>query len=81
LITESYTDILWDHEKSGCRLETISFLTVVTKARSRLHGIFCVFLRDKGRKISVNSANVQNVYARTALTDSSSDSNSCKEQS
>ena len=73
MITETYTDILWDREKSGCRLETISFPTIVTKAGSRRHGMFCVCLRDKDRKNSVNSASVQNVCARNALTDSSSD--------
>ena len=73
MIAESYTDILRDREKSGCRLETISFPTIVTKAGSRRHGMFCVCLRDKDRKNSVNSASVQNVCARAALTDSSSD--------
>jgi len=72
LITETYTDILWDRERSGCRLETISFPAIVTKAGSRRHGKFCVCLRDKDRKNSVNSASNQNVCARIALTDSSS---------
>jgi len=73
LITETYTYILWDREKCVCRLETIRFPPIVTKAGSRKHGIFCDCLRDKDRKNSVNSASVQNVCARIALTDSSSD--------
>ena len=44
----------------------------MTKAGSRRRGMFCVCLRDKERKISVNSASIQNVCARTELTDSSS---------
>ena len=48
---ESYTDILRGREKSGCGLETISFLTVMTKDGSRLRGMFYVCLRDKDRKI------------------------------
>jgi len=47
---EAYRDILWDREKSGCRLETISFPTIVTKAGGRLRGMFCVSLRDKDIK-------------------------------
>ena len=43
------------------------------KSLSRRHGKFCVCLRDKDRKNSVNSASVKNVCARAALTDSSSD--------
>ena len=72
MITEIYTDILWDREKNGCHLEKISFPTIVTKDGSRRHGMFCVCLRDKDRNNSVNSASVQNLCARTALTHSSS---------
>ena len=72
MVAESYTDILWDREKGGCRLETVSFPTIVTKAGRKRGGIFCVCLRDKDRKNSVNSSSVQNVCERTALTDSSS---------
>jgi len=31
LITEAYTDVLWDREKGGCRLETVRLPTIVTK--------------------------------------------------
>ena len=45
----------------------------MTKAGSRRRGKFCVCLSDKDRKNSVNSASFQNVCARAAHTDSSSD--------
>lgn len=47
---ESYTDLLQGHEKSGCRLETVSFPTILTKAGSRRHAMCCVCLRDKDSK-------------------------------
>ena len=53
-------------------METISFPTIVTKAGSRRCGMCCVCLTERDRKRAVNSAGVQNVCARSALTDSPS---------
>jgi hypothetical protein len=44
----------------------------VKEAERRRHGICSVCMRDKDSKIAVNSTNVHNVCARTAITDSSS---------
>jgi hypothetical protein len=65
---ENYTDILRGHERSGCRLETIRFLAILTKDGSRRRGMCFVCLKHKDRKNAVNSVSVQNVCARTALT-------------
>jgi hypothetical protein len=54
------------------RLETISFLAIVIKAESRRRAKCCVCLTDKDRTNAVNSVGFQNVCARTALTDISS---------
>ena len=71
---ESYTDILQVREKSGCRLETISFPTIVTKAGSRRRGMCCVvFDRERHKMCSKFCQCSECVCARTALTDSSSD--------
>jgi len=47
----------------------------VKEAESRRHGNCSVCMTDKDRKNAVNSTSVQNVCARTALTDCSSNKN------
>ena len=44
----------------------------VPTAQSRRRGMCCVCLREEESKGSVNSASIQNVCARTVLTESSS---------
>jgi hypothetical protein len=71
--TKSYTDILRGHEKRGFGLETISFLTIVTKGGSRRRAMCSVCMRDKDSKnCSKFSYSVHNVCAKAALTDWSS---------
>jgi hypothetical protein len=47
---ESYTDILRGHERSGCGLKTISFLTIVEKVGIRRCGMCSVCLTDEDGK-------------------------------
>jgi len=73
MIADIYTGIMQGHENTGCRLETISFLTIGKRTGSRWRAMCSVCMIDKdSKKNSVNSAIVQNVCARTALSDSSS---------
>ena len=47
---ESYTDILREHEKSGCVLEIISFTTIFKEVESRQHGMYSVSMTGKDSK-------------------------------
>jgi len=57
----------------------ISFPGILTKAGSRRRAMSSVCRKDKNTKNAGNSASVQNVCARTALTDSSSNKQQLQE--
>jgi hypothetical protein len=67
------------HEKGRCSLETISFPIIVKEAENRQHGMCSVCMTDKDTKNAVNSISDNNVCARTALTDSSSNKQQLQE--
>ena len=46
---ESYTDILREHERSGCGLETISLTTIVKEDGIRWRGMCSACLQAKER--------------------------------
>ena len=56
---------------SGYGLETINFTAIVKEDESSRHGICSVCMGDKYSKKCCISVSVQNVCARTVLTDSS----------
>ena len=55
-----FRDILRKHERSGCRLETISFITIVKEDGIRRRGMCSVCLEAKDRIKPENSATVHN---------------------
>jgi len=57
---ERYRDLLRDHGRSGCGLETSSFLTIVKEDGIRWRGTCSICLEAKERIKPANSATVHN---------------------